>query len=276
MTRSTWRSRAGPATVLASAIAVGCYASDGPPGAGRGTDAGRVGTDGGGDATTDGDYVRGDCGVSADGLPRCHLFDRRCGGCLCWGVGEGDERHGVCLTDPDDPRAGELCTVASGCARRGSLCHDLGNTATEGKPLEGVCVSTDVCDILRRRGDESRCYYEDGTAYETGEVPESPCRVEHEEVICGPGCGECASGRDCFGISERSGLGLCMNAPVPSSIDRCGVDYDECLEDESCVRLVVPPTTPVPASEVSGACVSTGVCRELAREYPERFRCPEG
>lgn len=272
MTRPAYRSRGGPATLLVSVIAMGCYTSNAPSGDVRDTDAG---SDARSHAMADGGDVRGDCGVSEEGLPRCSPFDSACGGCVCWGVGEGDERHGVCLTDPDDPGTQELCTVASGCARRDRLCHDLGNTATEGRPLEGVCVSMEVCEVLRRHEDESRCYYEDGTMYVTGEVPGSACRAEHEGVVCGPGCGECASGRDCFGISERSGLGLCMNAPVTTSIDRCGVDYDECLEHESCVRFVVPSTTPVPASEVSGACVDRDVCSDLAREYPERFRCPE-
>jgi len=264
---------------LAGFIALGsCYGSHSSPAARKeDSGSGEDGAAGPGDAGAeprDGGYDRADCGLGPRGLPLCSFEVEGCLGCYCWSENPAEDTVGVCLTKPGTWN-GEPCGASFGCTREGQLCTDRGWASLHGRYEEGMCVSVEVCEALRARGSRARCYYGDATPYDDGRIPRTDCNAEHVGVVCGPGCGSCSSHERCLGVSEYSGLGLCVSEPVRTAIDRCGPDYDECDEDETCVRFVLAPDAPVDPGDVSGACVATRVCRELETAYPDRFRCPD-
>lgn len=199
----------------------------------------------------------------------CVVPDREC---WCWS--ETRERtRAQCITPRGAPL--EFCDViGNGCSTPDHLCNDIGNNELGPDYLAGVCTSTAMCAWLRARDSRAWCYYEDGTLYDTGVLASEPCDAAESGLVCGPGCGGCSSGRECIGVSERSGLGLCVRSPVAESPDRCGELHAECGSGQACVGFVLPDGISF-ASQASvwHGCVSREACARLEARYPDRFYC---
>lgn len=249
---------------LCLAAVPACYGSHG--GAEGVADGGRDGgatrdASGDVDATVDESY----CELS-DGLRRCD-FDR-CPHerCTCY-FNHVSERYGFCVEPPAGTEVSD-CSSAAPCVA--GLCMDLGNVAELGPPLlVGYCASISFCDALRRMEDPAICFYADGSAFETGAVPEASCPLDFG-ALCGPGCRDCPAGLECWGLSEASGLGVCVPEDDPTP---CGAGDGLCPLDAGCLRFQSGPDAVLPPEEVAGVCVDESTCQSIADEYPGRFWC---
>ncbi len=259
--------RATPACVLFALIETGCPDSHWGDG-GQDVDGGsplldsgeiprdaQIGADGG---EVDAGFVP----VRCDGTPECYCFAE-------------DTVHGPSyrLTPLGEPIA--PCEVGSGCDRDGWLCNDLGWGERLGVDWHrGVCVQTGVCAWQRAHDSRTWCYYEDGSFYSTGELAREACEDVDRNVVCGPACGGCDAPRTCVGVSERSGLGLCIRGTPADSPDRCGPMHDACGEGLGCVGFVLADGVSFAAPQsVWHSCVSREACDRLQARYPDRFRC---
>jgi len=197
--------------------------------------------------------------------------------CLCWADapdGGPFRRPYHCITPYGEPV--EPCDVGNGCQSPGWLCNDLGNGDRGVSWHYGACVSLGICAWLRERESRARCYYEDGTLYETGALAADPCGGADRGTLCGPACGPCQGERVCVGVSERSGIGLCVRGTPADSPDRCGPMHPGCGDGLGCVGFVLPLDVSQAAPEsVWHACVQRAECGRLAAQYPDRFRCTE-
>jgi len=260
---------------LGAASLGGCFEAHGR------TPDGEVGVPDGGvrDARADHDTGSG----NSDGglrIVECDFRDESPAGdwCYCWELDVDRGGAGICLT----PRSGAvLCDIGVGCPNSGQRCNDLGWTARENRARTGVCVLREMCRYLSERDEyRPRCYYEDGTPFQTGELASTSCAAGDRGRLCGPGCGSCDEGEQCVGVSERSGLGLCVRGTASDSPDHCtwpdienGV---ECGGSNACLGFVLPPdVTAVQDHQPWHACVPRERCHDVASRYPERFRCVE-
>lgn len=187
--------------------------------------------------------------------------------CYCWSD-YPETGWGHCITPTG--REIELCEIGLPCPSAGWLCNDLGSGVSPflGDSSYGVCVSLGACAWLRARDSGARCFYEDGTFYDTGELASDPCDAEDRGRVCGPGCGECERTRICVGVSERSGLGLCGRR----SDTTC--TRGSCDDGLGCVGFVVHEgVSTVDPEFVWRSCVPRDECARLASRYPTRFRC---
>ncbi|MBX7192185.1 MAG: hypothetical protein K1X94_09015 [Sandaracinaceae bacterium] len=129
----------------------------------------------------------------------------------------------------------------------------------------------EVCATLRDFEDTRRCHYLDGTPFITGDIPPTPCPGAARGIACGPGCGECDVGFECFGTSEHSGVGHCGLAEQSPPRPACGTVGDTTLTCEGarrCLRFVAPSDV-----EPFGSCLDATTCARLEEVMPERFRC---
>ncbi|MCZ7684519.1 MAG: hypothetical protein M5U28_39430 [Sandaracinaceae bacterium] len=255
--------------VLLGLFAVGCYEShseqrDGAADSGMGPDSDL------------------DSGLTEAGWMDTGLQFRSCRAgepfpdCYCWIEDSRTDPNGRCITPISEPNA-ENCVVGNGCATRQWLCTDLGNGALHGRSEYGICIPIAACEWLHSFASRALCFYEDGTFFDTGELASDPCRDDERGVLCGPGCGGCAAGWSCVGVSERSGLGICAQGLPSTSISRCHVDSRPgCPIGSACLGFVLPAdVTTVRPEQVWHSCVPVGMCGALASRYPDRFRCPD-
>lgn len=246
-------------------LATGCPAVHGTD---AGLDAGNASFDAG-PGSPDASMIDGSVVDAAVEPERCSADDML--DCYCWAE---DPRRGpaYCITPRGAPI--EVCDVGNGCSTSDHLCNDLAAPERGFPASAGVCVSLSMCAWLRARDSRTRCYYEDGTLYDTGVLASAPCDAADSGLVCGPGCGECPGGRECVGVSERSGLGLCVRTPVAESPDRCGEGYASCGSDQRCVGFVLPEGVSFARAErVWHRCVARETCTRLAEWYPDRFYC---
>ncbi|MBX3270456.1 MAG: hypothetical protein KF729_09360 [Sandaracinaceae bacterium] len=195
--------------------------------------------------------------------------------CFCYSESRRPSDN-ICIT----PRAVEVevCDVGYGCPVPGWLCNYLPGESLGREPrrLHGFCTELAMCAWLREREWTPRCYYDDGTPHETGELMRTACQEQDigRAIVCGPECGVCAGGRVCVGLSERSGIGLCVRGVPGDSPDRCGEGYPSCPGDWGCLGFVLPDGVSL-ASQASvwHSCVPRDACDDLAGRYPERFYC---
>jgi hypothetical protein len=253
--------------MIAVALALtGCYQAHGRP------------------AGADGRVSDGGTGIFDDGAPEAGVMDggldlRACGlpitpECVCWIEHVTEDPNGRCITPYGDHDLAQ-CDVGNGCARDW-LCNDLGNGIVHGRSRYGICVPREACTWLRSIDSRAVCFYEDGTPFDTGSMASEACAAEDRGIVCGPGCGGCASDQSCVGVSERSGLGLCVNGSPPTSSSRCGSEFPGCFPGRACVGFVLPSdVTTVLPEQVWHACVRSDSCLRLATHYPDRFRCLE-
>ena len=227
-----------------------------------------------------------DAGVEPVGSPSaCEVDPSRglCLGCICYTADTGGS-SGYCLLPlpPDYDCEGtfrpELCLIGVGCAR-GGLCADL-RPFPDGGVVGGLCVRENVCMHARRVGSLLRCYYEDGSPYDTGIRRDAECLADEAGLLCGTGCGLCPTGTTCVGASERSGLGLCVQCAseegdfgVPS---HCGAG-GSCASSDACLGFVPPSDVTSPDFEyLWHVCVPARLCELIADRHPERFTCVDG
>lgn len=195
--------------------------------------------------------------------------------CYCWVPYPTEDPNGRCITPfGDDDIA--ICDVGGGCGRPNWLCNDLGGGALRGSSQGGICVPPEACSWLRSVDALAICFYEDGTPFDTGQIADDACAASDRGVVCGPGCGGCASGQTCVGASERSGLGLCASGSPPDSPSRCGADFPSCPPGQACLGFILPAdVTTVRQEQVWSSCVGSAQCVSLTMRYPDRFRCLE-
>jgi len=272
--------------VLIALAAGGCYqvhmASEGRPAGDASIDTRHV--DGGNIDSDARDAEHADSAVDApgdaasDGRPvePAHCSSVR--GCYCFPeipAGSG----GRCLTPTADDDNNEVCYVGHSCSRADRFCNDLGGGEQYGTSTWGMCVERSTCIWLFEHDSlftyTPLCFYEDGSEVQGRERARTECPAEGAAgTLCGPACNECERGRVCVGLSERSGLGLCVRPPTTSSPDRCAEDMPLCSGADGCLRFVVPADiTTVGPSDVWGACVPRAECHRVAEAHPERFRC---
>lgn len=219
--------------------------------------------------------------------------DRACNGlrsptcpdCYCWF--EDADDLGYCLSAPDggDPCEWTIddCRIGIACLDQRMLCSDVGSTIRYSEARGVVCIYEEMCRRALRDGSRLRCYYEDGSMFESGTRAIEACHEHELGVLCGPGCGDCPVGGRCIGVSERSGLGLCVgcgeigvaDAPPPAPArpnPHCALGAS-CPSGSSCLGFVAPADGLVEPDEVAHRCAPTALCREIAARRPDRFRC---
>jgi hypothetical protein len=180
-------------------------------------------------------------------------------------------RPGVrfCMEGLEGPEGASVCSLRSGCPDP-LLCATAPLATPDSRP-SGVCALPQVCRTLRTIDEGLRCHYLDGTAFVTGEIPATPCPEEARGLACGPGCGECDAGFECFGTSEQSGIGHCGLADQSPPRPACGRVGDTTLTCEGgrrCLHFVAPSDVPP-----FGACLDATTCSRLGELMPERFAC---
>lgn len=171
-----------------------------------------------------------------------------------------------CMDGLGGTEGAHVCSLAGPCVD-GRLCA----TGAGSLPPSGVCAVPEVCATLRDFENTRRCHYLDGTPFITGDIPPTPCPGAARGIACGPGCGECDVGFECFGTSEHSGVGHCGLAEQSPPRPACGTVGDTTLTCEGarrCLRFVAPSDV-----EPFGSCLDATTCARLEELMPERFRC---
>lgn len=145
--------------------------------------------------------------------------------------------------------------------------------------IPGFCLAPDVCAELAALGSPDRCVYADGSPFVDGTISCDCAEADGTGLVCGPGCSECPEGSNCWGVSELSNLGLCIEESMPTfaDIQPCGAPGETCPGGHSCVRFANPPAEELTSRglDVPGACVESDRCRRVAATFPARFRCEE-
>ena len=142
--------------------------------------------------------------------------------------------------------------------------------------VAGWCTSRAVCDEMRRlEPGNGQCFYADGALYRGGPLARGGCEESERGLLCGPGCGGCPEGYECFGPSEAHGLGLCARQGLPDSPSLCAPTSPICPEGKACLRLRTAPGSPIEVAPSlrAGICVGPRRCREVAARHPDRFEC---
>jgi hypothetical protein len=263
--------------LLVVALVAGCYQQHTvdsiDAGVDAGSDAGEIdlGTDAGPGFDAAGlppaclgdDVTVGACATSECGIEHCScLLESPSGGVCAWTVGVG----------------APPCRVETGCLSDG-LCADFGALSRGDEFTHGMCASQLACAHLLANGSDVRCLYQDGSFFGGGTVPVDECAPGFIGILCGPSCGACDEGSACFGVSERSGIGLCLRADVLDAPNRCGLNGRSqpralCLVGERCLRFNI--NDGVPPGDLSGLCIESTSCELIASTHPERFECGDG
>lgn len=250
--------------IVIMVLAAGCPRSTNPPDAA---------VDGGVNADT-----MVDCGVTETGFSACRLAHAdMCNWehCVCAILPRVNEEDAFCLLPPGvfDWRT---CTSERPCAG-GLLCSDSGGLVLGTKPYltAGLCLAEDVCRELHRLDAPRTCLYADGTYMGAGFIPATEaCLEDTADIICGPGegCSPCGEGRSCMGLSEASGIGLCVD-DLLLELGACSRETPCGLSEESCLRFLAPVDGPTDPDLTPGTCVTTERCRALADSYSGRLIC---